>query len=108
MAQKDADFNKFCKECKSNVAIIIDGYIRKIEKQFFGKNKDKFIPSVINQLCTEYYFLPKDRFDPVLHGHKMQIEDDVMTVTARGQFANTAFLSLILYPFVSKNNPKYN
>ena len=55
----------------------IDGYIRDVEMKSFSDHVHELyrtIPGIVNNLCTEYYHIPKDRFDPKLHDkNKIQI-----------------------------------
>ena len=74
--------------------IIVDGYIREMENVLFEEHSAGVIPSVINQLCIEYYRIIQDRFDSSLHGDCLLITHD--TVTTDYTRSSTAFLSNIV------------
>ena len=86
---------------KEKEGITVDGYIREIEQTLFGDNDDRFIPSVINQLCIEYHRIIRDSFDPLLRGDKLCITHD--TVTRIDRARATAFLSNILNELIIGN-----
>ena len=74
--------------------IAVDGYIRQMEKALFVEDDDQIIPSVINDVCMEYYSITSDRFDPILHSKKLQVTDFIASRGKSG--ADTAYLSNIL------------
>ena len=52
---------------------VTTGYIRKIEQHFPFENG---IPVEIIKICIEYYHIPSDRFDPILHSEAIDITDN--------------------------------
>ena len=76
--------------------IIVDGYIHEADIKIFETHSSfyKNIPSVINNLCIDYYHIPKDRFDPELHGEKVKVSDTMINKSKYGQCS--VFLSNIL------------
>ena len=58
----------------------VDGYIRRIES-IFNDNSSFYdvIPSIINELCMQFYNEPQDRFDPKLCGPQAnRISDNIV------------------------------
>ena len=72
---------------------VVDGFLRGIERCF--SDKEKFIPSVIHDLCMQFYdTAKKDAFDSLLHGKNLKIDDS--TVTSTSDSYETAFFSNII------------
>ena len=87
------------KQMEYKDCIIIDGYMREMNHVLFTNTISfyKNIPSVINQLCMQYYHILRDRFDPILHDEGISITEDTATRMPTDQETREcAFLSHIV------------
>ena len=75
----------------------INGYIRDIEENLFVNHPFyDYIPDIVNALCFDYFYISKDRFDPVLHAESIVIKENVILNTATDVNVASAFLSNIV------------
>ena len=103
----------FGDEIQKRHKVLINGFVRRIEQQFFTNHPIySHIPDIVCSLCFEYYHLGKDRFDPELHGDKVELIDDTK-LRMKERHAVTAYLCNIVntnrheWRFRAGNKSKY-